>query len=721
MKLPDKLPTLSKNLFFGIGFIFFTSMVLLLNWILLLPVNKADQIVQRLSVTEQKIQRLQALQSDILLTLEQEKELFDGSTDDPVKNAFGNIRQDIEFYRSFSLVTHNREVLDGFDQLAATAGQYQNNLNELILAVNERGSATSGLIARWKESCATMEAASAKEKTETVRDLATIRQLEHEYLLTPELQTLDAISALAAGISGNLSGKEGGILSSDAERYVTLTANLKSLDLRLGLTTANGLMQAVPADLNRVMESSDQINGLLQEIIRKIRFRWSFIRILVIMLFTVAGIFGVILMTHLTITRPLIRASGDLGMIAAGELPDVAVSKGGLPEVVRIGKSMVELVDRLQVKTAFARSLNEDKLDNDLPPAGKNDALGAELNQLRRKIKDNADQQKRNEEENIRRSYINDGLARFAEILRTSNNDITSLGDVFIRELVKYLGSIQGGFFLLEENNMGKPVLNLVSSFAYNRKKYLQKSLALGEGLVGTCAREKQMINMTEIPAGYISITSGLGDTRPDNLLLLPVLHENDLVGVLEVASLNKYQGHQLEFASEVASSLGSTLVYTRNNQRTAELLRKSQQQAQEMAEQEEEMRQNMEELKATQEESLRREEELAGMAEAINRSLFVTTYATDGRITDANDRLCIFLGRNLEDMEGLPHQEVFRGSLKPDALFWEELERNGRAVATDKVRIGKKDYRLKFHFSTVCNSDGILLRFISFITDLTA
>jgi PAS domain-containing protein len=434
----------------------------------------------------------------------------------------------------------------------------------------------------------------------------------------------------------------------------------------------------------------------------------------------VAGIFGVILITHLAITRPLMHTSDSLSLLAAGELPDVTVSKGGLPEINRIGKSLVDLIDRLRMKTGFARSLGEDELDNELPLAGKNDALGAELNRLHRKIKENAAQHKLNEEENIRRRYINDGLARFAEILRTSNNDITSLGDVFIRELVKYLGAIQGGFFLFEENNVGQPVLNLVSSFAYNRKKYLQKSLALGEGLVGTCAREKQMINMTEIPKGYISITSGLGDTRPDNLLLLPVLHENDLVGVLEVASLSKYLDHQLVFARDVASSLGSTLIYTRNNQRTAELLRKSQQQAQEMAEQEEEMRQNMEELKATQEESMRREEELTGMAEAINKALYVVTYAPDGRITHVNDPLCIFLASNPEDLEGRQHEEVFRGTLKPDSLFWEELERSGRTVVPDKVKIGKKETRLKFHFSTVFNTDGHIIRFISFITDLS-
>ena len=94
------------------------------------------------------------------------------------------------------------------------------------------------------------------------------------------------------------------------------------------------------------------------------------------------------------------------------------------------------------------------------------------------------------------------------------------------------------------------------------------------------------------------------------------------MLGVIEIASLNMFKNHEIEFAQEVALSLGSTLVNTRNNQRTSELLTKSQQQALEMAEQEEEMRQNMEELKATQEESTRREEEFRGIAEAIGKCI---------------------------------------------------------------------------------------------------
>ena len=263
-------------------------------------------------------------------------------------------------------------------------------------------------------------------------------------------------------------------------------------------------------------------------------------------------------------------------------------------------------------------------------------------------------------------------------------------------------------------------MLELVSSFAYNRKKYMQKSLYLGEGLVGTCAVEKQIINLTEIPEGYITITSGLGDTKPDNLLLVPVLHELELIGVLEIASLNLFKEHEIQFAGEVAGSLGATIIYARNNQRTSELLTKSQQQALEMAEQEEEMRQNMEELKATQEESSRREEEFRGIAEAIGQSLFVIEYGLDGVIREVNDKFCIFMGLTREDITGKEHHMVLAGSLNPDTLFWDELQRNNHVTLNEKVKIGKKQHQLKEHFSVVPNKDGIVVKYINFITEVT-
>jgi PAS domain-containing protein len=200
--------------------------------------------------------------------------------------------------------------------------------------------------------------------------------------------------------------------------------------------------------------------------------------------------------------------------------------------------------------------------------------------------------------------------------------------------------------------------------------------------------------------------------------LLVPVLHENEMLGVIEIASLNVFRKHEIEFAIEVALSLGSTLVNTRNNQRTAELLAKSQQQALEMAEQEEEMRQNMEELKATQEESARREEESSGIAEAISQTLMVAEYGLDGKIIHANHNLCLFLGKEIDQVTGKTHAEVLEGSLNTDNGFWENLQKKGRVSISENIKIGKKSITIVDQFAIVTNRNGITVKYVNFVSD---
>jgi GAF domain-containing protein len=109
-----------------------------------------------------------------------------------------------------------------------------------------------------------------------------------------------------------------------------------------------------------------------------------------------------------------------------------------------------------------------------------------------------------------------------------------------------------------------------------------------------------------------MKITSGLGEDNPRALLIVPLIYNDVIYGLIEIASFDQYPQHVIEFIERIGESIAATISSSKSQIQTAILLEQSQQQAEEMSSQEEEMRQNMEELRATQEQSARREEELS-------------------------------------------------------------------------------------------------------------
>lgn len=201
--------------------------------------------------------------------------------------------------------------------------------------------------------------------------------------------------------------------------------------------------------------------------------------------------------------------------------------------------------------------------------------------------------------------FITTGIATVGEVLRKHTNDTKALSEELIRTIVKYMDVNQGSLFLLEGNDTEK-YLNLTACYAYDRKKFVEKRIEIGEGLVGQCFLEQEVIYMTNVPNDYVKITSGLGMANPTSIILLPLISNEEITGVLELASFKKFSEGDISFLKKASESIASAVISTRTTEKIKLLLEDSQQRSEEMRAQEEEMRQNMEELAATQEEMQR-------------------------------------------------------------------------------------------------------------------
>jgi transcriptional regulator with GAF, ATPase, and Fis domain len=213
-------------------------------------------------------------------------------------------------------------------------------------------------------------------------------------------------------------------------------------------------------------------------------------------------------------------------------------------------------------------------------------------------------------QEDQKRNWANEGYAKFGEILRHSSGDFNEYCYSIINNLVKYLGANQGGIFVASEDAY-EQVLELKACYAYDRKKFVEKRIEAGEGLAGACFLEKETILLTNVPKNYAHITSGMGGQTPSCVIMVPLKTDQVVCGVIEIASFDIIEPHQVQFIEKIAESIASSISSTRVNIRTSYLLEQSKQQAEEMRAQEEEMRQNNEELLATQEEISRHNQEM--------------------------------------------------------------------------------------------------------------
>jgi CheY-like chemotaxis protein/signal transduction histidine kinase len=184
-------------------------------------------------------------------------------------------------------------------------------------------------------------------------------------------------------------------------------------------------------------------------------------------------------------------------------------------------------------------------------------------------------------------------------------------------ELTPLVGAQHGGFFIAEAEADSDPQLRLVASYAYKRRKGITNVFDLGEGLVGQAALERKSILVTQAPEDYITIGSGLGESAPVNLVVLPVLFEDQVMAVIEMASFTPYSDAHLTFLEQLSETLGVVLNTIVATMRTEELLQQSQGLTLELQSQSEELQTQRDELERTNREleeqarSLKASEEL--------------------------------------------------------------------------------------------------------------
>lgn len=469
------------------------------------------------------------------------------------------------------------------------------------------------------------------------------------------------------------------------------------------------------------------------------------------LIFGTSGLLIMILSTQLLAQRLNTRLSdiiATLKDLSHGKIDRKnKITKIDKDEVGEMAVSTNKAIDTLNTTAEFALEIGKGNLEMEFNPAGDEDILGKALLEMKDSLtKAKIERQKRREEDE-KQAWTTRGIAKFSDILRQRSENIREFGYEIIKELVKYTDSNQGSMYLISDNEEDslEMYLEQVAAYAWNRKKFANQKIEMGDGIIGACAFEKETVYMTDIPEDYIEIKSGLGKANPKSLILVPLKIEEDIFGVIEMASFNKYEEYQIEFLEKVAESIASTIQGVKINLRTESLLKQAQEQSEIMRQQEEEMRQNMEEMRATQEEMERKEQslvekdqqqqeeinklnqenegkimelqfvqqemerqkgELDAYVNAIEKGACTMEVRTDGVIVSANEKLLQYIGIESDDIITKSQTDISKDKKGYNNLY-EQIESGEIAFIESTYVFNDNEYSFTETYAPIKNFMG--------------
>jgi ligand-binding sensor domain-containing protein len=214
------------------------------------------------------------------------------------------------------------------------------------------------------------------------------------------------------------------------------------------------------------------------------------------------------------------------------------------------------------------------------------------------------------EEKEIR--FHTEGMARISDIIAHNRQNLESLANAMIAELVRYVEAMAGAIFIADDSDPEHIILHRTGDFSMDIGSLKKGEFEAGEGYIGTCFMEKRTLPLDDLPENFITLHSGLGAVSLRHGIFIPMIHDDTCLGVIELASLKPLEVYRLRFIERVAETFASVVLLIKVNERTVRMLEQNSQQAEELRIQDEKMRQSLEEMQAIQEQSSRREKELA-------------------------------------------------------------------------------------------------------------
>lgn len=380
-------------------------------------------------------------------------------------------------------------------------------------------------------------------------------------------------------------------------------------------------------------------------------------------------------------------------------------------EITDLTDSLEHLFDSLQASVDFAGEIGKGNLDTKYNLLSDGDTLGTSLITMQDSLKVAKTEEDKKKLLDAQRNWVTHGLANFGEIIRQDNDNVEDFALNLLSQLLKYVDVVQGAiYFKIEDKFEDELKFENKAAIAYGKQVMLDTTITEKDGLFGRVIAEQKIIYLEDVPDNYVTFTQGKKEAqKPRNLLLVPMVVNDEIFGIMELVSYNHLEKYKIEFVEKLCENIASVISSVNTNIHNAHLLEQSNEQAEELSQHEEEMRQNLEEMQATQEEATKRHDSLNAQIDAYYNGLMVAEIDLNGNIIKMSNKMMKFYDISTDSVQGssyiavVAQDDAVRESYKD---FWTELLANGKAQRIQETLIRGKQLRTN-EFYMVVNKDG--------------
>ncbi|MBN2662295.1 MAG: GAF domain-containing protein [Bacteroidales bacterium] len=361
----------------------------------------------------------------------------------------------------------------------------------------------------------------------------------------------------------------------------------------IGVNYNEGILHSLRAQNYLISDKLDELFSTIENI-RSVNFKRSILNYLIIAFFVF--LFNVLVFKYIydAIYVPWKKTEPLFSQIALGQLPEIE-SVTTINEFSTITKKMRESIDSLNEKNSFIEHLTKGNYEAHLK-LNKNDVLGNSLLKLKEELikSDQEAVQYRETEEN--QKWSANGIAKIGAVMRQFTEDLNILAKNILREILEYVDAVQGVIYI---HNREEGFLEQAAAISYEKSRQNITKIMPYEGLLGTILVEKRDYFYDVIPDEYIFLETGFGYAKPKSLFAFPLIFENSIYGIIEIASLEVIPEYKRQFLLTLANEIAITISYTEINVRTKQLFEQSKIQADELKSNEKLFKKNQDNLKS--------------------------------------------------------------------------------------------------------------------------